>query len=208
MPNSLWPARAAWVRIPLPALFFHVSCWCLGTMHIVQLVLRHTHFHNLKKKHVWSLGDAVPRRLSKTEIASIFFTLTLAVSIIGIIEMQSVYHSSYIIYASILSEKPNGYFVLEDPDAYVLEAMLSQNYVNIGSPEDTQIDDLIRAKETSYFECNGTYYAAGFEFETKYPPALPFALILIAAATSASSLGAIASSIAINRTRNRSRKAN
>jgi hypothetical protein len=153
------------------------------------------------------LGETVPRRLSETKLALIFFTLTLTVSAYGIIEMQSTYHSSYIIYASKIGEKPNYYFVLENPDAPVLEAMTNQDYVNIGSPEDTQIDDLIRAKETSYFEYNGTYYAAGFGFETKYPPAIPFLLILIGALASASSIVVITSRT-ISQMRNRFRKAN
>ena len=129
-------------------------------------------------------------------------------SVYGIIEMQSIYHSSYIIYASKLSEKPNYYFALENPDAYLLKAISSQDYVSIGSPEDTQIDDLIRAKETSYFEYNGTYYGAGFGFETKYPPAIPFLLILAGAVVSASSIVAIASSRTVSQMRNRFRKAN
>jgi len=148
------------------------------------------------------------RRLSETHFALIFFTLTLFVSLYGIIAMQSIYHSSYIIYASQLSKKPNYYFVLENPDVYVLKAMSSQDYVIIGSPEDTQIDDLIRAKETSYFEYNGTYYGAGFGFETKYPPAIPFLLILAGAVVSASSIVAIASSRTVSQMRNRFRKAN
>jgi len=148
------------------------------------------------------------RRLSETKLALIFFTLTLVISVSGIIEMQSIHHSSYIIYASQLSEKPKYYFVLENPDAHLLEAMSSQDYVNIGSPEETQIDDLIRTKETSYFEYNGTYYGAGFGFETKYPPAIPFLLILAGAVVSASSIVVIASLKTVAQIRNKYRKAN
>lgn len=147
------------------------------------------------------------KRLSETNFALIFFTLTLVVSLGGLIGMQSIYHSSYIIYVSQLSEKPNCYFVLENPDAHVLKAMASQDYVSIGSPEETQIDDLIRAKETSYLEYNGTYYAAGFGFETKYPPAIPFLLILTGVVASASSIVVVASSRTVSQIRNRFRKA-
>jgi hypothetical protein len=107
--------------------------------------------------------------------------------------MQSIYHSSYIIYVSQLSEKPNCYFVLENPDAPVLKAMSSQDYVSIGSPEETQIDDLINAKEISYLEYNGTYYVAGFSFETKSPPPIPFLFILAGSVISASTLLILAS---------------
>jgi len=114
------------------------------------------------------MSDSMTRRLSETHFTLVFFILTLCISVYGIIEMQSIYHQSYIIYVSKLGETPSRYFVLENPDVYVLKAMSSQDYVNIGSPEDTQIDDLIRAKETSYLEYNGTYYAAGFLFETNH----------------------------------------
>jgi hypothetical protein len=142
------------------------------------------------------------RKLSETHFALIFFTLTLCISVYGIIEMQSIYHQSYTIYVSKLSEMPSHYFVLENPDAYVLKAMSSQDYVNIGSPEDTQIDDLIRAKETSYLEYNGTYYAAGFLFENKSLPTVPFFLISVGAVVSASSIVIIASSKTATQIRN------
>ena len=150
----------------------------------------------------------MPRRPSETKLALIFFTLTLAVSAYGIIEMQSIYHSAYIIYASKLSEKPNYYFALENPDAYLLKAMSSQDYVNIGSPEDTQIDDLIRAEETSYFEYNHTYYGAGFGFDTKYPPPIPFLLILAGTVISASAIAIVASMKTVAQIRNKYRQAN
>lgn len=120
--------------------------------------------------------------------------------------MQSIHHSSYIIYASRLSEKPKYYFVLENPDAQLRKAMSSQDYVNIGSPEETQIDDLLTALGTSYFEYNGTYYGAGFGFETKYPPAIPFLLISAGAVVSASSIVVIASLKTVTQIRNRYRK--
>jgi len=148
------------------------------------------------------------RRLSETHFALVFFTLTLCISVYGISEMQSIYHPSYTIYVSKLSETPSRYFVLENPDVYVLRAMSSQDYVNIGSPEDTQIDDLIRAKETSYLEYNGTYYVVGCLFEDKPPPAVPFLLISIGAVVSASSIVVIASSKIATQIRNGHRKAN
>lgn len=139
------------------------------------------------------MSGNMARKLSETRFALVFFALTLVISVCGIIEIQSIHHSSYIIYASRLSEKPNCYFVLENPDAQLRKAMASQDYVNIGSPEETQLDELLTALGTSYFEYNGTYYGAGCGFETKYPPAIPFLLILAGAVVSASSIVGIAS---------------
>jgi hypothetical protein len=80
--------------------------------------------------------------------------------------------------------------------------------VNIGSPEETQIDELITALGTSYFEYDGTCYGAGFGFETKYPPPIPFLLILAGGIISASSIVVIASLKTVTQIRNRYRKAN
>jgi hypothetical protein len=55
---------------------------------------------------------------------------------------------------------------------------------------------------------NGTCYAAGFGFETKYPPAIPFLLILAGAVVSASSIVVIASLKTVAQIRNKYRKAN
>jgi hypothetical protein len=147
------------------------------------------------------MSGSMVKRLSERRFAFLFFSLALFISIFGIIVMQSVYHSSYTIYASRLIEKPSRYFVLENPDVYVLKAMSSQDFVSIGSPEDTQIDDLINSKETSYFEYNGTYYGAGFNFETKYPPTIPFLLVLAGAIISASSLVGVAYSYQTRKSR-------
>jgi len=112
------------------------------------------------------------KKLSKTNLALIFFSLVLVLSTVGIVEMQSIYHSSYVIYASKLNEKPTNYFVLDNPDSYVLEAMSSQNYVHIGSPQDTQLDELIMTHETSNLEYNGTYYSVGYLFDTNPVPTI------------------------------------
>jgi len=138
------------------------------------------------------IGDNMARKLSEKDTVLVFFSLTLCISILGMIAMQTTSRSSYIIYASRLNEKPDRYFILENPDTYVLAAISSRDYVSIGSPEDTQIDDLINAKETNYFEYNGTYYGAGLGFETKYFPVVPFFLISLGAIISASSLVGVA----------------
>ncbi|MGD0645939.1 MAG: hypothetical protein ABSA75_13615 [Candidatus Bathyarchaeia archaeon] len=129
------------------------------------------------------------RKLSGTNLALVFFTLTLVLSTVGMIEIQSIYHSSYVIYVSKLSEKPNNYFVLENPDRYVLEAMSTQNYVHIGSPQETQLDELLSAHRGSSLEYNGTYYSAGYFFDTNSVAAVLIVEALLGIALSAMGLG-------------------
>ena len=132
------------------------------------------------------------RKISKTKLAFVLFIITLVSTLSAVFYMQSYYHSSYIIYASKLSEKPAHYFVLENPDVYVLEAMSSQNFVTIGSPEDTLLDDLLTAKGTSYLEYNGNYYGAGYGFETKTSPVYLFLIIFGITAVPALSIAGVA----------------
>ena len=69
-----------------------------------------------------------------------------------------------------LSEKPEAYFVLENPDSYVLEAIS-----NLGKPvylnffNKTQIDEMIEANGTSNIEYNGRYYGVGLLFSDPGP---------------------------------------
>ena len=143
------------------------------------------------------------RKLSKTNLALIFFSLMLVLSTVGMVEMQSIYHSSYVIYASKLNGKPTNYFVLDNPDSYVLEAMSSQNYVHIGSPQDTQLDELIMTHETSNLEYNGTYYSVGCLFNTNPAPSILTVEVLLGIVVSASSIAAIASLKTINHLKNK-----
>jgi hypothetical protein len=144
------------------------------------------------------------RKLSKTNLALVFFSLTLVLSMVGMIEMQSIYHSSYVIYASKLNEKPTNYFVLDNPDSYVLEAISSQNYVHINSPQDTQLNELILAHETSNLEYNGTYYSVGYLFDTNPEPSILTVEALLGIVVSASAITIIASFKTINHLRSKS----
>jgi len=142
------------------------------------------------------------KKLSETNLALIFFILMLVVSIGGMIELQSVYHSSYTIYASKLSEKPSNYYVIENPDKYVLEAMSTQNYVNIGSPQDTQLNELVWSQHVSYLEYNGTYYSVGCLFDTKSIPAILTVEAFLGIVLSASAIAIVASMKTITHLRN------
>ena len=109
------------------------------------------------------------------------------------VELQSTYSSSYKIYMQKLDVKPENYFVLQNPDAYVLKAISTQNYVNVGSPNNTQLYDLLIAHPGDYVEYNGTFYSAGYSFKTDSPPANSLLIIIAEMAICASAIGVIAS---------------
>lgn len=141
------------------------------------------------------------KKLSEINFALVFFTLMLILSVGGMIELQSVYHSSYTIYASKLSDKPSSYYVLENPDKYVLEAMSTQNSVHIGSPQDTQLNELVWNQHVSNLEYNGTYYSVGCFFDTNPAPAILTVEVLLGIVLSASAIAIVASMKNINRFR-------
>ncbi len=90
----------------------------------------------------------------------------------ALIEIQSIFHPEYDLYATKLDEKPQKYFILADPDSYVLEAILNPGkYVPINSPEDTQIDDMEMIYGTNNVEFNSNYYEVGLIVGDAFPPA-------------------------------------
>ncbi len=80
-----------------------------------------------------------------------------------------------IITAQKLSQKPQAYFSLDNPDAYVLQAIANPGeVVHVGNWEDTQIDDIAReegAGTTVNIEFNDHYYNIGIGSVTPNPPA-------------------------------------
>jgi len=56
--------------------------------------------------------------------------------------MTSIYHPTYSIDATKLNDKPSNYFVLDNPDRYVLEAISNQHSNVFDSLDFTQIDEL------------------------------------------------------------------
>ena len=110
------------------------------------------------------------RKLSKTNFALLFFTLMLLMSIIGMFMMVSIYHPTYAVYATKLGDKPSNYFVLDNPDKYVLEAMSNQHSSTFNSLDYTQIDELTENYGTHNIEYNGTKYAIGILYGDKFPP--------------------------------------
>lgn len=144
----------------------------------------------------------MPRKLSKTDLALIFFTLTLILSIVGIYVMVSIYHPVYSVAAFRLDEKPQKYIVLDNPDSYVIEAIRSQSTVFIPSPQDTKIREITSAYDGN-IEYNGIYYKVGLAMGDKFPPAYLPLTLLVTILISATALLVTASLKATNYLRNR-----
>jgi len=107
-------------------------------------------------------------------MALIFFLAVLLLSIYAQIQYQTQMWSdtepSYGIHANKLTEKPVKYFVLSNPDQYVLKVIGDEeNYVFVHY-DDTQIDELTRQYGTSNIEYNGSYYTIGIAFVDAFPP--------------------------------------
>ncbi len=89
--------------------------------------------------------------------------------------VQAVYQPQYIIKADKLAEKPESYMHLENPDAYVSQAISSQDGILLHSLDQTQLTNLInqqtRESRTSNFQVNGNFYQIRIVFGDKFPPA-------------------------------------
>jgi hypothetical protein len=121
------------------------------------------------------------KKLSKANIALIFFTAILLLSVYAQIQYQTQMWSdtepSYAIHADKLTEKPANYFALSNPDQYVLKVIDGkESYVYVHY-DDTQIDEQTRQYGTNNVEYNGSYYTIGIAFVDAFPPTtLPYIL--------------------------------
>jgi hypothetical protein len=61
-----------------------------------------------------------------------------------------------------LQDKPEQYFVLDNPDQYVMKALSYPNSVVFVDLEETQIDDIIQSRGTNNFVFEGSYYRIQF----------------------------------------------
>src|SRR5665647_1386211 len=114
------------------------------------------------------------RKLSKANISLIFFTAILLLSVYAQIQYQTQMRldtePSYAIQADKLAEKPVKYFVLSNPDQYVLKVIDGEESYVFVHYDDTQIDELTRQYSTSNIEYNGSYYTIGIAFVDAFPP--------------------------------------
>jgi hypothetical protein len=112
------------------------------------------------------------RKLSRVSIALMFFMAVLLLCVYAQIayqaDMQSKYYPQYYIHAENLTAKPDKYFILSNPDQYVLRAINGESvYVR---QIDTQIYDLEMQYDTRNVEYNGSYYAIWIAFVDSFPP--------------------------------------
>jgi len=118
----------------------------------------------------------------------VFFGVVLGLSVFGLFEMMTIFRPEYLLNANRLDGEPEEYFVLENPDPHLLQAISTENYVVLDSVDDTQIDDLIQTHGTNNIKFHSAYYRIDFAVADKFPPpGLPMLLIA----------GIVGSSIAI-----------
>jgi len=114
------------------------------------------------------------RKLSKANIALIFFTAILLLSVYAQMQYQKQMWSdtepSYAIDADKLTEKPLKYFVLSNPDQYVLKVINGEQSFVIVHYDDTQIDELVRQYGTNNIEYISSYYTIGIAYVDAFPP--------------------------------------
>lgn len=129
--------------------------------------------------HRTKLTNMRKPKYSKMNIALFFFVSILLLSVFAQIAFQadipSKYYPQYYIRAENLTVKPENYFILPNPDQYVLKAINGERVVI--SQTETQIYDLERQHNTSNVEYNGSYYTIGIAFVDSFPPlTLPYIL--------------------------------
>ena len=79
-----------------------------------------------------------------------------------------------------ISEEPQSYFLLENPDPYVLEAILNPEkpvYINFFNK--TQIDELVESYDTSNIEYDGQYYSIDLAYVDSIPDTLGVSVLIV-----------------------------
>src|SRR4030067_3049724 len=115
--------------------------------------------------------------------------IVVLISIIGLsafvlIYIPARYHPTYLVQAERLSPQPDTYFILENPDAIVSQAISNPDgYVTVYSLEDTQIDELINEHNTSNIKVNDSYYWIGIVLGDHFPSLFESHLYLISLVT-------------------------
>lgn len=103
----------------------------------------------------------------KTLFFSILAIILLVFTVIDLYAMTNPQQFRYgpVLWAETLSSKPEKYFVLTDPDPYVLEAISDPGssgnlgrLVFIGSWDNTNIDELVHSYKTNDALYNDAYY--------------------------------------------------
>ena len=107
-------------------------------------------------------------------------------SAVALVAIPANYHPTYFIRAERLGQQPETYFVLENPDSVVSQAISNpQESVEILSLEDTQIDELIDEYDSDPFnvKVNDSYFRIGIVCADNFPPPLMSLLYLVSPVT-------------------------
>ena len=138
--------------------------------------------------------------------------IVVLISIIGLsafvlIYIPARYHPTYLVQAERLSPQPDTYFILENPDAIVSQAISNPDgYVTVYSLEDTQIDELIDEHNTSNIKVNDSYYWVGIIFGDSFPSLFESYLGLISLVTLPLSIIALTAMVLVKATNRLLRK--
>ncbi|MEM2130518.1 MAG: hypothetical protein QXZ70_07980 [Candidatus Bathyarchaeia archaeon] len=122
-------------------------------------------------------------RIAGTKTAIIALLVIIGLSAFVLIYIPARYHSTYAITAERLTEKPDTYFLLENPDVYVSQAISNpQEFVVINTFEDSQIDELIEEHHTNNIQVDDSYYEISIIYGDNFPSMLEYYLYWISLA--------------------------
>jgi len=118
----------------------------------------------------------MPRKLSTTDWLLIVFTLMLTISAFGLTITVYYFSGGYLISAHKLNDKPENYFVLNNPDDYILQAITNGHSSVFKSLDPTKFDELHDEHGQRGFiniEYHSNYYKVGLvavdSFLSGYP---------------------------------------
>ena len=121
---------------------------------------------------------------ANTKTGIIVLIAIICLSAFVLVYVPARYHPTNLIQAERLSQQPDTYFILENPDAIVSQAISNpEEYVTINSLEDTQIDELINEHNTSNIKVNDSYYWIGIVLGDHFPSLFESHLYLISLVT-------------------------
>lgn len=130
--------------------------------------------------------------LANTKMALIALTILALLSATALIVIPTQHYGFYFVKAESLSQQPDSYFALENPDAVVSQAISNtQESVTVSSLEDTQLDEMIDEHNTNNVQVNDSYYEIRIGVGDRFPVIEPM-LYLMSLFTLPLSLTAIA----------------
>ena len=108
--------------------------------------------------------------LANTKRALIALTILALLSATALIVIPTQHYVFYFVKAESLSQQPDAYFALENPDAVVSQAISNtQETVTVYSLEDTQLDEMIDEHNTNNVQVNDSYYEIRIGIGDRFP---------------------------------------